>query len=994
MVRPVTPMSERPSTPPALHLVSGDPPRPRRRTIAVLLDYMNFFGGGYEADLRRALDERARLSDADVLFVFGRALEEPRLGSVAHNVVFDLLDGGAVDGVIVVSTLLSGHTGPEGVAEFLSTRYRGLPRVSLGIAVPGVPSVVVDNRFGMRALIEHLIVDHQCRRIAFLGGTLHNPEAEARLSVYRETLEAHGLPFDPALVEPGLFQKRSAIGATRAILGRVRPDAVVAANDAMALGAIEALRRHGFRVPYDVPVTGFDDLSVARLANPPLTTVAQPFDDMAELAIDLLLEQLDGRPVAAVTHLSTVLTLRQSCGCGVRLSKGAETAPPIATREAALEDLTRRRGELEPLLVACLGRERPASAPSAAALLDALGAELGGETEAFSRTVEAQLERCGDDNESYRGLQNAISALRGELRRNETRELSDVWYDALSLVALANTTAQMQHRLAVDESYLRLLNASQAFSVAFDAASLRRMLVKGLPAAGVRTAVVARATNGALDELEPLVCLHEGQPVPVDSARYPGRRLFPPGDHWSDQRRSYLVFPLAFESQKLGLAIFDMSEGSSGQHMLRDQLSAALKSIELHEAVLLTTTQHERSLQERLAAAKRMQSLSVLAGGVAHDLNNALGPLVGLPDIIQRELSTLMTPATRDVRADLESIKAAALRASQTIKDLLTLGRQGHTRKDPLSLNQVVSSCVHGELQQQRADGRRVQIELDLCPEQVVVRASEAQIARAISNLVHNAIEAIPSNGRVRIKTSAASLVHPMPGYEQIDPGDYAVVTIADDGSGISPQELGRIFEPFFSTKRAGDRSGTGLGLAIVHGVVKEHDGFVDVASSPGEGTTFTLYFPRTRELPRVSERPEPPRRGRARILIVDDDPVQLRTGKRILSHLGYAVETQSRGTAAYQLFVDAKAQGTSPFELVILDMSLNEERDGLELFERIQELYPEQRAIVASGHALNERVEHAMARGLAWLAKPYTADALARTVQAALAGDAQASGF
>ena len=959
---------------------------------------MNFFGGGYEADLRRALDERARELDLDMLFVYGRALDEPRQRSVAHNVVFDLLDGGAVDGVIVVSTLLSTHAGPAGVVDFLETRYRGLPRVSLGMPVPGVPSVVVDNRFGMRALIDHLIEVHGCRRLAFIEGSPKNPEAEERLSVYREALSAHGLPFDPALVEPGLFVKRSAVGAMRAILGRARPDAVVAANDAMALGAIEALRRHGFRVPYEVPVTGFDDLSVARLANPPLTTVAQPFDRMAELALELLMDQLAGKPVEPIAHLSTVLTVRQSCGCGMRLSSHASADSRGPTRRALLEDLELRRAELEALMISCLGRERPGSRASAIELLDALGAELGGEVEAFSRTIEALLERYGDDNESYRGLQNAIGALRAEFRRNETRELADVWYNALSLVALANTTAQMQHRLAVDESYLRLLNASQAFSVAFDASSLRRMLVKGLPAAGVRSAVVARACEGSLSELEPLVCLHEGLPVEFEAARYPGRSIFPPGGYWADQRRSFLVFPLAFEAQKLGLAIFDVSEGSSGQHVLRDQLSAALKSIELHEAVLLSTTQHERTLQERLAASKRMQSLSVLAGGVAHDLNNALGPLVGLPDIIQRELANSRTPAARDVSADLESIKVAALRASQTIKDLLTLGRQGHIRKDPLSLNQLVSSCVHGELQRRgSAEGPRaheVQVELELCTEQVVIRASEAQIARAITNLVHNAVEAIGRDGRVRIKTSSVKLTQAITGYEQIEAGDYAAVTISDDGSGISPQEIGRIFEPFFSTKRAGDRSGTGLGLAIVHGVVKEHDGFVDVTSTPGEGTTFTLYFPRSREQPLRSERPEAPRRGRARVLIVDDDPVQLRTGRRILTHLGYEVETQSRGALAYRLFEEAKARGESPFDLVILDMSLNEEHDGLEVFERIQKLVPEQRAIVASGHALNERVERAVAQGLAWLAKPYTADALARTVQAALAENAQAAGF
>jgi DNA-binding LacI/PurR family transcriptional regulator/signal transduction histidine kinase/ActR/RegA family two-component response regulator len=988
-------MGRRSHSPPSpLHLVAGaSSSKPRRRTVAALLDYLQFFGAGYEADLRRALDETCQALDLNLLMFFGRKLGEAQPGSAAHNEIFDLVDREAVDGVVIASTLLSGPHDGEVVERFLSARYLELPRVSLGLAIPGVPSVLIDNQSGMQAIVDHMIESHGVRRIAFIAGMPGHPEAEERFQVYRDALARHGIAFEPKLVESGYFVKRSGRNAMQTILDRTQaPDAVIAANDVMAMGAIEALRNNGHRVPREIPVTGFDDLSIARLANPPLTTVVQPFVQVAETALKLLLEQMDGHAVPAVTRLPTAMVLRQSCGCGVRLS--SEQVSSVTT---ATTDFAARRPAVAKGLVACLGSSRdPEAASSAEALLDALTAELAGETQSFARAVELLLESCGDDNERFRGLQSAVTWLRGELRGLETPALADAWFDALNLIALANTTAQMQHRLLIDDNYLRLLSAGEAFSVAFDAASLQRVLVRGLPAAGLRTAFIARCMAGTFQELTPFVNLWEGNPLEIAHQVYPGKRLFPSKEQLGAERRSFLVFPLTFETQKLGVALFEYQKESAGQHVLRDQISAALKSIELHETVLHQTTLQERSVQERIATSKRMQSLSVLAGGVAHDLNNALGPLVGLPDIILRELSAdqSLTAAAREVSSDLESIKAAAMRASQTIKDLLTLGRQGHVNKEPIALNRLLSSCLEEELRMHARSNPSTRVELELCATELVVRASEAHLARAMMNLVHNALEAIQGEGRVTVRTSALRLTQATSGYEQIEPGDYAVITVTDDGAGIPPGQLGRIFEPFFSNKRVGERSGTGLGLAIVHGVVKEHDGFVDVQSKLGVGTAFSLYFPRAPEPARASERPALAHGGRARVLLVDDDPVQLRTGTRILTHIGYAVESLNRGSSAREVFRLARAKGESPYDLVILDMSLNEAQDGLEVFEQIKALFPEQRAIVASGHALSERVERAMKQGLAWLPKPYTADALARAVQEALRGTACAAGF
>jgi DNA-binding LacI/PurR family transcriptional regulator/signal transduction histidine kinase/ActR/RegA family two-component response regulator len=954
----------------------------RRKKVAVFLDYMAQYVGAYETQLRDSLDAKCRELDFDLTLVYGGTLEEPTSWSAAQNAIFDLLRPEYADGLILVSTCLASAAGPDPVCR-LADRFRTMPRCSIGLELPGHPSVTIDNRVGMEAVLEHLIGDHGRRRLAFIGGAPNNPEARIRLAVYEETLARHGIPPDPSLIATGHFVTAGGSAAMQELIARgVAMDAVVAANDVMAFGAMSALRQHGYRVPLDLPVTGFDDIPQARLGNPPLTSVAQPFEAMAALALELVRKQISGQSVAENNRLPADLVVRRSCGCGIKARR------PIAPSSAVREPAAFVGEHAESLLQMLAGFLRAGGHPGkdGTPLLAALQRELAGKTGSFLRRVEELIDESGADLECCRTLEDCVLGLREELRPVATPELEDLWHDARAVIGRAIARFEFMRQVELDRNYIRMQSVSGQLSLSLDLPSLTQALGQALPAVGVKTAFCSRHVPDSAGELESFVCLLDGQPLAPSATRFQDWQLLPPGSYPAATRATSLVFPLYFESHRLGVVVFEYTNRMQGFQLLRDQIAAALHSVGLYQEVREKTLLHERSVQERVATAQRLASLSLLAGGVAHDLNNSLGPLVALPDVILAELGEL--PAGSEMVADLcldvESIKSAALRAAQTIKDLLTLGRQGRTTKEPLDLNVLVQACLAQESLRSLPDAR-VAIKAELAPTPLVVHASEAHLMRAIVNLVRNAVEAIGGPGQVVVKTFGTVLFGATSGYETVDPGDYAVVTVSDTGGGIAKGDLGRVFEPFFTKKRVGDTSGSGLGLAIVHGVVKEHEGFVDVASSLGSGTTFTLYFPRAEEpttAPGV--RPELSR-GRARILMVDDEPIQLRTGRRVLTHLGYQVDVLDSGRKVLERLAEAAKAGQIPYDLLILDLVLNEEQDGLDLYAQIQRLFPGQKAIVVSGHAPTERAELAIAQGLAWLAKPYSRDALVSAVQAAL---------
>ena len=397
----------------------------------------------------------------------------------------------------------------------------------------------------------------------------------------------------------------------------------------------------------------------------------------------------------------------------------------------------------------------------------------------------------------------------------------------------------------------------------------------------------------------------------------------------------------------------------------------------------------EKVLMAKLEQGGRMEALGLLAGGVAHDLNNVLGPLVVLPDMISGYIERHGSPDDpeyADVRQDVQILKTSALRAAAVVNDLVVMGRRGQFKKTLIDVNQVVRQVIDSNqiraIQDKRPD---VKIVSELTAESTACLGSDSRLIRVVANLVGNAAEAIEGRGDVVVRTGRKVFAESYQGYEDVPAGEYVIVEVADTGCGIDSKIIARIFEPFFSTKEPSERSGSGLGLSVVHGLVKDHDGFLDVKSEPGKGATFTVYLPAEEAI--VSEMPAATIvvGGHERILIVDDEPGQLVLARRALMKLGYKPTVVSNGEEAVKLFQEAVQAGKpTPFDLVMTDMCM-EGLDGMVVCRKILQLYPTQKLIIISGYSVQEKQNQVKAMGVDWLGKPYTLEDLARAVRARL---------
>ncbi len=391
----------------------------------------------------------------------------------------------------------------------------------------------------------------------------------------------------------------------------------------------------------------------------------------------------------------------------------------------------------------------------------------------------------------------------------------------------------------------------------------------------------------------------------------------------------------------------------------------------------LTDSSERKNLEMQMAHAQKMQAMGQLAGGVAHDFNNLLTAIIGFSDLLLQK-HTMGDPSF----ADIMQIKHNANRASALVGQLLAF-----SRKQPLKPRLIDIADAFSELTAllHRSIGPKIELKTQHAPELGFVKVDPNQLTQVFLNLAVNARDAMPNGGSLTIKSKVETFKKTRTvGSDIMIPGTYIVITVTDTGCGISQENLSRIFEPFFSTKEGIAGSGTGLGLSTVYGIITQTDGYIQVESSLGKGTTFTIYLPRFTQ---ASKEPDQKNTiihtfptSSAKILLVEDEDAVRAFSSRVLKNKGFTVTECSDGEQALK-----KMEENGPFDLLLTDMMMPG-MDGETLAELAKNRYPNIRVILMSGYS-QDFARHGKddSQTFSFLPKPFSLSQLTQKVREVL---------
>jgi signal transduction histidine kinase/ActR/RegA family two-component response regulator len=431
---------------------------------------------------------------------------------------------------------------------------------------------------------------------------------------------------------------------------------------------------------------------------------------------------------------------------------------------------------------------------------------------------------------------------------------------------------------------------------------------------------------------------------------------------------------LAATNRRLREEISERQRAEEESHRAHDKLEERVvqrtaELVETNRQLKREIVERQRVEEELLKMAK-LESIGILAGGIAHDFNNILTAIQG-----NISLAKLASKPRDKVFEWLGEAEKASTRARDLTQQLLTFSRGGEPVKKASHIASIVRDSCEFALR-----GSSVRCEFSI-PEHVwTVNADEGQISQVISNLVINAHQAMPQGGVIDVRVDHSE-VGPEHGL-QIPAGDYVRISIEDHGCGIPEEHLSKIFDPYFTTKE----KGSGLGLATSYSIIRKHEGLIAVASTPGFGTTFDVYLPRSFDEVTMTDRSK--RKlvtGSAKILLMDDEQTIAELAKEILSMLGYSVDVANEGSEAVELY--RKAWKTSDlYDLLILDLTVPGGMGGKEVIEILGKSYPKIRAIVSSGYSNDPIMANHRKHGFTGVvSKPYTVQELSAAVTQAL---------
>lgn len=784
--------------------------------------------------------------DCNLLVIIGRGYN-----STFNSRIYDIVDDKTADGFIC---WITNYIFPD---EHYFDRFNNSKMVCVTKGYGDHPEIKIPTREGMASLMNHLIEFHKYKKFVFISGPEWHTYAQSRKSVWREILTENGLECgDDRVSSPGPWDRETGKKAVEEIIDQrgfvpgKDVEVLVCASDRIALGVLDECKRRGIRVPEDLVVAGYDNIQEAQGVLPSLTTVSQPFNVQTKVAVDTLIAMIDGNDIPDKLEMKCNLVIGESCGCFTdRYSMFYRTADIHTLIE---EDIYKQLRLLR----------SPLSFSAAQKIAECFDEFCKkGDEDLFYSSFMSNIVIRSYDTMDLLHWQDVVTALRMHVELRTPDEFRSRVSRALHRLRVIIDDKFVRFQTTSHLNDLRMMTGLRKFSSLLTFCNDYESIWGKLTEAAVRIGIPGVWVslyipddfykNGGVSEKSKLLFSYSGgttAQLPEDGIIFRSENILP-YDLWNDDERStYLLQPLEHGGTAIGFVVFRMgpSDGTIYE-TIAVSLSSALAGVDLNKELVYRNKVIESSIlkirdtQAKLVETEKLAALGELVAGVAHEMNTPVGismtSVTYILDILKDLENAIRLHDCSSADFYLKKIKEGSELVFDSMKrttDLIDQFKQLSIDEPLTSIIEFKCDVIFAQLKdtlKKRLTDKNVHLEIE-CANDIRLYGHPANFFNIIKNLILN------------------SLLH---GFESLDSGtigincfyegDDVIVQYSDNGKGMSPDVLTRMFEPFFTTSRG--KGGTGLGMHIVYNTLsKQFGGSIASESSPGKGVVFTLRFP------------------------------------------------------------------------------------------------------------------------------------------------------
>lgn len=829
-----------------------------RLTIGILSSPLGY---EYQILIWAGIRDAAKEIDANTICFTGAEINSPDIMRNERASIFEMISSKNIDGLIVVSSTACGFMKTEEIEKYFE-KYKHMPMVSIGIPIQNIPSIIVDNKYGFKYLVDHLIEVHGCKKFLYVGGPINSFEARERLAAFKESLIEHNITIKPEHIIAIDFTLQQAYYKVLDILNKESDfDAIASANDNMAIGVIKALQEKNISIPDETAVIGFDDTKRAGMLLTPLTTVKQPAYEMAKKALKTLVDEIKGEEVLDLEIMKTEPIIRKSCGCLKEVIFHLSVKDLTLPDSDILDYIKIKDSILNELKEKYLLTSKEEKIEEYDLIIDEFFNFIRDQISDndFIIKLDKILRKIISyffDSSVWEGLFFLLRKKILPFFLNQPQMIikiedlihqSRIIINDISIQVETDSFIQLLIRAKVLNSTMGYLFNSFNFQILLD------KMASELPKIGISSCYLSIHSSNVKKYKEAKLILAYNKngriKLDKDGFLFSSEQLFPRDLIKSEERYDYILEPLIYEREHLGFVVLELDPFKDELlTIMSDQIRSAIKASMLLQETIEKSKKLEDALYElyqnqgKLIISEKMASLGRLTAGIAHEMNTPLATvrasLSEIMNLINEYKNSLSNPEItiedhNSISNDMMQSTKLAIRAIEKaagfIKSIKSQTREIDD-KDKIRFNAVDIINESILLLSHVLKKTNLSIDFKFSNKEILVFGLPGKFSQVVTNLITNAIDAMVEKKGENIN------------IELMENVKNIILKVQDRGCGIPESILTKIFDPLYTTKPFGQ--GTGLGLTIVHEIVHgEFYGYIEVESKVNIGTTFNIYF-------------------------------------------------------------------------------------------------------------------------------------------------------